>query len=237
MANISETQHSAAQFRSQACDLVLEAALVAKDAAACIARSVVQANCESAEAQLDAFDKELDERLAACLAEASAEEVRELLACSKCMTDLERIGDLLANFSGRAAIIGPRVNSDDALRFSQMASLVERMLTDFHRSFAGRDVEHALAMFKADSEIDRIRNLIFIRHSENPEGATRQDSFNILLMAQAIERAGDHAKNLAEEVIHLVTGKSARHLSQNKKESYHQMYRRWLRQREQPRIA
>jgi phosphate transport system protein len=222
---------SAAQVREHARNLILQATLLARDAAASLSNGVSGATCESAEKQLDEFDKELDDKLPLCMAQATPEEVRELLACSKCMTDLERIGDLLANFCGRAAIVGVRLDEEDRQSLGRMATLVERMLDEFHRSFSTRDVEHALLMFKADSEIDRVRNLIYIRHSENPEGATRQDSLNVLLMAQALERAGDHAKNLAEEVIHLVTGKTARHLSHNQKESYQQMYKRWLRDR------
>src|SRR5437762_3786390 len=232
MENGTDRTLSAAQVREEARNLILQATLLARDAAASLSNGISGAKCDSAEKQLDDFDKELDDKLPLCMAQASPEEVRDLLACSKCMTDLERIGDLLANFCGRAAIVGSRLDEEDRNKLGRMATLVERMLDEFHRSFSSRDVEHALLMFKADSEIDRLRNLVYIRHSENPEGATRQDSLNVLLMAQALERAGDHAKNLAEEIIHLVTGHTARHLSQNKKESYQQMYRRWLRARE-----
>jgi phosphate transport system protein len=231
MNNGLDGKLSAAQVREEARNLILQATLLARDAAASLSNGTSGARCDSAEKQLDEFDKELDDKLPHCMAQATPEEVRDLLACSKCMTDLERIGDLLANFCGRAAIVGSRLDEEDRQSLGRMAMLVEHMLDEFHRSFSSRDVEHALLMFKSDSEIDRLRNLIYIRHSENPEGATRQDSLNVLLMAQALERAGDHAKNLAEEVIHLVTGKTARHLSQNQKESYQQMYKRWLRDR------
>ena len=216
MDNAPDGNLSATQVREQARELILKAALLARDAAASVSRGVSGTTCESAEKQLDEFDKELDDKLPICMPQATPEEVR----------------DLLANFCGRAAIVGPRLDQEDQRNLARMASLLEQMLAEFHQSFSSRDVEHALLMFKADSEIDRLRNLIYIRHSENPEGTTRQDSLNVLLMAQALERAGDHAKNLAEEIIHLVTGHTARHLSQNKKESYQQMYRRWLRARE-----
>ena len=236
MENRTDGNLSAAQVREEARNLILQAAILARDAAASLSGSINGASCEKIEKQLDEFDKELDDKLPLCLSQATSEEVRDLLACSKCMTDLERIGDLLANFCGRANIVSSRLDEEDRRSLAEMATLLEHMLTEFHQSFSTRNVEHALAVFKSDSQIDRLRNLIYIRHSENPEGATRQDSFNVLLMAQALERAGDHAKNLAEEVIHLVTGKTARHLSLNPKESYQQMYKRWLRDR-QRRIA
>src|SRR5262249_19238534 len=232
MNNGPDGKLSAAQVREEARNLILQSTLLARDAASSVSNGISSATCESAEKQLDEFDKELDDKLPFCMAQATPDEVRDLLACSHCMTSLERIGDLLANFCGRAAIVGARLDEEDRQNLGRMATLLERMLDEFHRSFSSRDIEHALLMFKSDSEIDRLRNLIYIRHSENPEGATRQDSLNVLLMAQALERAGDHAKNLAEEVIHLVTGKTARHLSLNQKESYQQMYKRWLRDRQ-----
>jgi len=72
-----------------------------------------------------------------------------------------------------------------------------------------------------------------MRHLETREylpGA----SIHILMMTQALERVGDHTKNLAEEVCHLVTGHSMRHLAQQKEESYEQMYLRWLKQSRRP---
>ncbi len=231
MARVADFKTDRAESHKEVLALTLEAALLARAAAGSVAANVRNGSCAKAEKELDELDKEVDEKLSYCISQASPEQVRELLACAKCVTDLERIGDLLANFCGRASIVGPRLADDDANDLTRTAVLLEKMLADFYESMATRDIERALAIFYADSQIDRLRNLIFIRHSENPEGAARKDSFNIILMAQALERAGDHAKNLAEEVIHLVTGKTARHLPQ-KRESYEQMYMRWLRQRD-----
>ena len=55
-------------------------------------------------------------------------------------------------------------------------------------------------MLRADAEMDRLRNLIFLRHIENPENVQRQASLQVIFMTQSLERAGDHVKNLAEEV-------------------------------------
>ncbi|HXZ28379.1 MAG TPA: PhoU domain-containing protein, partial [Terriglobales bacterium] len=87
----------------------------------------------------------------------------------------------------------------------------------------------------ADAEIDRLRNLIYIRHVEGGEGVA-QESLQVLFMAQALERAGDHAKNLAEEVCHSVSGHTLRHVLRSQNQSSEQLYLRWLRE-QQPRRA
>jgi phosphate transport system protein len=135
-----------------------------------------------------------------------------LLACLKFIIDLERIGDLLLNCSNRAAAVGSRIELQDIRELTVMASRLEKMLGDVHDAFAQRDLNRALAVLRSDAELDRLRNLVFLRHLENHDGAPRQESFHVLFMTQALERAGDHAKNLAEEVCHLVSGHSVRHV-------------------------
>ena len=93
-----------------------------------------------------------------------------------------------------------------------MATILEKMLADVGHSFSHRDVKKAIEVLRADAEMDRLRNLIFLRHIENPENVERRGSLQIIFMTQSLERAGDHAKNLAEEVCHFVSGRSIRHL-------------------------
>ncbi|HZP24148.1 MAG TPA: PhoU domain-containing protein [Terriglobales bacterium] len=164
------------------------------------------------EKDLDELDREIDERVTAVITQAGPEQARQLLACLKFIIDLERIGDLLLNCSNRAAAVGGRIELEDIRQLTLMASRLEKMLGDAHDAFAERDLNRALCVLRSDAELDRIRNLIFLRHLENQEGAPRQESFHVLFMTQSLERAGDHAKNLAEEVCHLVSGHSARHV-------------------------
>jgi len=82
----------------------------------------------------------------------------------------------------------------------------------------------AATVIRTDSELDRLRNLTFVRHIENPEGDPRTESFHVVFMAQTLERAGDHAKNLAEEVVHLVTGRSVRHLLRSYDKPWENMF-------------
>ncbi len=146
------------------------------------------------------------------ITQVSADQARELLACLKFIMDLERIGDLLLSCSNRAATVAGRIEMQDIRDLTVIASRLEKMLIDVHDSFAHRDLDRALNVLRSDAELDRLRNLIFLRHVENPEGSPRQESFHVLFMAQSLERAGDHAKNLAEEVCHLVSGHTVRHV-------------------------
>src|SRR5664280_2260729 len=94
------------------------------------------------------------------------------------------------------------------------------------------DLNRALAVLRSDAELDRLRNLIFIRHIENHDGAPRQESFHVLFMTQSLERAGDHAKNLAEEVCHLVSGHSVRHVLRAYDKPMEQMFIEDLKRRQ-----
>ena len=102
------------------------------------------------------------------------EHARELLACLKFIIDLERIGDLLLNCSNRAAAVGSRIELQDIRDLTVMASRLEKMLGDVHDAFSQRDLNSALAVLRSDAELDRLRNLIFLRHLENHDGAPRR---------------------------------------------------------------
>jgi phosphate transport system protein len=165
------------------------------------------------EEELDALDREINQGVTAAIVQCDSElEVRGLLACLKLIIELERIGDLLLSFSNRAGAVLGRLEEADVRDLSAMARLLEKMLADAAQAFQTRNADLALTVLRADMEVDRLRNLLFVRHIENPENAPRQESFHVVFMSQALERAGDHAKNLAEEVVHLTTGRSVRHL-------------------------
>lgn len=180
------------------------------------------------EEQLDKLDREIDERVTSAVVGAPAEQVRELLTCMKMMTDLERVGDLVSSFAGRARAVGTRLEMQDVADLAKMASVLEQMLQNIFRCLSGRDLETAIQVLRVDSEIDRLRNLLFIRHVEGQEGVA-QESVQVLFMAQALERAGDHAKNLAEEVCHLLSGHTLRHVLRSHDQPFEQMFLRWLR--------
>lgn len=180
------------------------------------------------EQRLDAFDVEVDQRAAAAMMHVDITGARELISCCKIMVDLERIGDLLSGFANRAETVRTRIEMCDAESLIKMSCVLEKMLSDFLHALSEREVQPALRILRADSEIDRLRNLLVLRHTEFEECA-RRESLQVLMMAQALERAGDHAKNLAEEVCHMVTGQSVRHVQRAHDRPYEQMFIEHLR--------
>ena len=212
----------------RACEVARIAVAHAADGLASNAHSLFDA-VDKCEAELDSLDRELDERLAHALGESSEAVRRELLSCMKFMTDLERIGDLVATFTSGARALGSKIEPQDVQDLIRIASVLEKMLTDAKAAFSTRDLNRAIAVLRADGEIDRLRNLMFVRHVENPEGQPTRESIQVLFMAQSLERAGDHAKNLAEEVCHLVSGHTLRHVLRANGRSYEQMFLDWLR--------
>ncbi len=215
----------------EACEVAREAAAIAAEGVATGSLSRLN-HIRQCEKDLDAIDLEIDSGVTSAIAQVSEHEARQLLACMKVMIGLERIGDLLLSFASSAQAVGSRLDSQDARDLTQMATLLEKMLADVGKSFSERDVKKAIEVLRADAEMDRLRNLIFMRHIENPENVVRQASLQVIFMTQSLERAGDHAKNLAEEVCHFVSGRSVRHVLMAYDKPFEQMFIEWLRHKD-----
>jgi len=216
----------------EACRLTKEAAGAAAEGIA-TGSSPLLNSLRHIERDLDTLDMEIDSAVTSVITEVEPADARELLACMKFMISLERIGDLLLSFANSAQAAGGRIDSEDTRDLTRMATILEKMLTDVGDAFSVRDVGKAVDVLRADSEIDRLRNLILLRHVENPENIARQASLQVIFMTQSLERAGDHAKNLAEEVCHLVSGHTVRHVLKTYDKPVEQMFIDYLRKREQ----
>ncbi len=223
---------------SQLVRRTIEACHVAKEAAGAAAEGIATGSSpllntiREREKELDNIDREIDAGVTEAITRVTDTEARELLACMKFMIGLERIGDLLLSFASSAQAAGGRLDPQDTRDLTQMATLLEKMLSDVGSSFSTRDVKKAIEVLRADAEMDRLRNLIFLRHIENPENQQRQASLQVIFMTQSLERAGDHAKNLAEEVCHFVSGRTVRHVLMTYDKPIEQMFLDWLRQRD-----
>jgi len=219
----------------------VEACQVAKEAAAAAAEGIATGSSallnsiRQREKELDTLDMEIDSGVTTAIAQVTESEARELLACMKFMIGLERIGDLLLSFANSAQSTGSSLDPQDTRDLTQMATVLEKMLTDVGDSFSRRDVKRAVEVLRADAEMDRLRNLVFMRHIENPENIARQASLQVIFMTQSLERAGDHVKNLAEEICHLVSGHTVRHVLMAYDKPIEQMFIDWLRTREEKR--
>lgn len=202
---------------AQILTLTLRACEIAKSAVANTAEGLAKRSAaplrrvkECAE-QLERLERQVAGRVASAISGAPAAQMRELLACMKFMIHLERLGDHAWSVACQAEALDSGVSREDVHDLITMASTLESMVVDVHHAFSGRDLERATALFRAHSEIDHLRDLMFARHLDNRELSAGPDSIQVLLMAESLARAGDHAKDLAEEICRLLGGHTIRH--------------------------
>ena len=198
--------------------LVEQACLVAKDGAFNLRDFLENSSnmafiaVQDCEKELDRAERKIDDGITSAITQVTEAEARELLACLKFIIDLERIGDLTWSVTQRLQRLTPKILKDDRRDLIAMADILEKMLEAVHRGFVNRDLETANWVLQTDPQIDQVCRGVFRRHLESKgKDQSRDYSTNLLLMAQAFERAGDHAKNLGEELVHLVEGRSVRH--------------------------
>ena len=183
-------------------------ALFTRDAA--LARSVVEQD-----ADLDRLEKESDRRCLNILARRSpvGEDLRFVTAVFKVVTDLERIGDLAVNIAERGLDLAGTVGIDVGPEVEALAAKVTVQLAEAVRAFAERDAVKADEVIAMDDDADeryhQIVRALAARIREDP-GQVEQD-VALQSAAKQLERIGDHATNLAEQVILLVRGQDLRH--------------------------
>jgi phosphate transport system protein len=197
--------------------LTLKACLIARDATFNVRDLLTNSSrmaflaIRDCEKELDQIERQIDERLPGAITRVNESRARQLLACLKSITDLERIGDLVMSVANRLHGKGHEVPAPDVRHLVQMSVILHDMLEDIYRGFASLDLERARKVLHVDSELDHICHGLFQKHLAEHSGDRQSSSFEVLLMAQALERAGDHAKNLAEELYALIEGHTRRH--------------------------
>lgn len=169
------------------------------------------------ENRVNAFEVEIDRELSTIIArrQPTAIDLRLLIAISKTTANLERVGDEAMKIARMVkSIVGSgaaRQLPSSSLRLE--AELATGLLRKSLDAFARLDTIAALAILKEDDQIDQefdsfVRKLITYM-MEDPR--TISASLDLLFVAKAIERIGDHAKNIAEFTIYLVKGTDVRH--------------------------
>jgi phosphate transport system protein len=172
-----------------------------------------------AEERVNAMEVEIDGDLWTIIArrQPTARDLRLLVAISKAIANLERAGDEAARIARTVQrLINAGVSSRLRLPLADLSYESNLAVTQLRKSldaFARLDVERALEVLKSDDQIDQefeglIRKLITYM-MEDPR--TISASIDLVFVAKAIERVGDHAKNLAEAVIYVVKGTDVRH--------------------------
>lgn len=166
--------------------------------------------------QVNKFEVSIDEECSRILATRApaAADLRLIVAVIKTITDLERIGDEADRIGKLAARLAAEAQPAD--RYAELRVLgehVQQMVHDALDTFSRLDVRDALAVVEEDKLVDEEYDML-IRHCitlmmEDPRAVKR--FMDISWAARALERIGDHAKNICEYVVYLVQGKDIRH--------------------------
>lgn len=163
------------------------------------------------EQELDIIERYIDDKLPAAITRVNEARARQLLTSLKCTTDLERIGDLMMSVAMRVQSRTEKMAAFDVRQLVEMSAILREMLDLVYRGFLELDLEAARKVLQMDKEIDRVCHALFQKHLTEHAMQNNPSSFDVLLMAQALERAGDHTTNLAEDLYSLIEGRSLRH--------------------------
>ncbi|MEX0958896.1 MAG: phosphate signaling complex protein PhoU [Burkholderiales bacterium] len=178
--------------------------------------------CDSVEAndhKVNALEVEIDEDVSTIIArrQPAASDLRMLMTVVKTITDLERVGDEAAKIARMAKLIhsSDRLQKPRTGEVRRMSQVALQMLRKSLDAFARLDLAASAEVVRQDVHVDEefkgiIRQLITFM-MEDPR--TISASLELLFVAKAIERIGDHAKNISEYVIYMVKGKDVRHVS------------------------
>lgn len=187
-------------------------------------QALIDADLEKAEQVVRAdknvnqMEMSIDEECVRILArrQPAASDLRLVIAVTKAITDLERIGDEASKIARQAiALNRDGVSPRGYVEVRHIGNQVSRMLQDALDAFARLDLDVALNVVQTDKTVDMeystaMREMVTFM-IEDPRSITRV--LNILWSLRALERIGDHARNLAQYVIYLVKGEDVRHAS------------------------
>ena len=173
------------------------------------------------EERVNQTEVEIDRDLSTIIArrQPTARDLRLLIAISKTIANLERVGDEAARVARTVQrLLNSGVSSRLRLPVKDLAHEADLAISQLRKSldaFARLDVDKAVEVLKQDDLIDQefeglMRKLITFM-MEDPR--TISSSIDLVFVAKAIERIGDHAKNLAEQTIYIVKGTDVRHNS------------------------
>ena len=164
---------------------------------------------------LNALHIDIDSRCFRLLAlhQPMAFDLRSIVAAVKINTDLERVGDLAVNIAeaGKRYLQHPPVKA--LIDIPRMGELAQKMLRDALDAFVRRDIPLAEAVLAADDTLDALKTRIFRElltyMLQAPE--TIEPALDLILISRHLERIGDHATNVAEDVIFILSARDVRH--------------------------
>jgi len=158
---------------------------------------------------------EIDGRCFTLLAlyQPMAVDLRAIVSAAKINTDLERVGDLAINIAEAARRYAAHAPVKKLIDIPRMATIAQSMLRDALDAFVRRDMDLAQHVLNEDDKLDALKTQIFrelLTHMLQDQ-ATIEPALDLILISRHLERIGDHATNIAEDVIFMVSARDVRH--------------------------
>ena len=187
--------------------LVTEA-LVTHDAA-------LAARVQSGDEPINVLHKQIDRRCVRVLAlhQPVAVDLRAVLAAVKINSDLERVGDLAVNIAEAVLRYLQQPAVRPVVEIPRMAELAQHMLRDALDAYVRRDVALAAQVLETDDTVDGLKSRVsadLVPYMRQVPAAI-EAALDLILVARHLERIADHATNIAEDVIFMVTARDVRH--------------------------
>jgi phosphate transport system protein len=167
------------------------------------------------DAAINRFHVEIDDRCVKLLAlhQPMAVDLRSIVAAVKINSDLERVGDLAVNIAETVQRYLQHPPGRELTDIPGMAELAQHMLRDALDAFVRRDLDLAHHVLHEDDALDSLKTEMFrqLLAYMLADPATIEPSLDLILISRHLERIGDHATNVAEDVIFMVSARDVRH--------------------------
>lgn len=170
------------------------------------------------DAKVNKMEVDIDEHCTEILArrQPAASDLRLMVAIIKTITDLERIGDEAEKLGKNAIkLCSEESSAREFVELRHLGDSVKTMLNRALNAYARLDVEEALDIISSDKlvneEFENLSRFLIIKMMEDPRDI--KTALRISWCARALERIGDHSKNICEYIVYLVKGKDVRHTS------------------------
>lgn len=202
-------------------DRILKMAGRVEEMLALASRALAERDAEMArstillDAAVNADEVAIDETCLSLLARRQplASDLRFIASALKMVTDFERVGDIAVNLCERAVELAREPAIAPVAGLAQMSSLVREMLKEVTDAYTARAADRALAVIRRDDLVDELYHGVLreLLSSMAGDPTILQRGIHTLAVAKFLERIGDHATNLAEEVVFLVDARDVRH--------------------------
>ena len=170
------------------------------------------------ESRIDQMEIQIDDMATSLIVrdQPVASDMRFVVTAIKINTDLERMGDLAVNVVERSLSLMRQQDVPGPVSFKELSGLVESMVLGCLDAFVQRDAEKARSILHSDDVVDKLRNdinrqMVALMQSDP---SYIQRALDHIFIARSLERIADHATNVAEDVIFMVSAKDVRHHAQ-----------------------